>query len=75
MSDIVKVAIIIAVGLIMSGFLFSGRYTMLLNSEAGEIWRLDRYTGKISVCGVPDNKRVAGCAPMAEGNKATLNSN
>lgn len=75
MSDIVKGAIIIALGLAISAFLFSGRYTMILESEAAEIWRLDRYTGEIAVCGIPDQKKVAGCAPMKEGNGASVNSN
>lgn len=74
MSDIVKGSIIVAAGLIISAFLFSGRYTMLIDSGAAEIWRLDRYTGQIAVCGIPDEKKVAGCAPMKEVNGASVKS-
>jgi hypothetical protein len=42
-------ATIIAIGLIIAGFLAGGRY-VIVNSSTNAITRLDRFTGAVSMC-------------------------
>lgn len=42
-------AVILAVGLIVGGFLAGGRYEVV-GSRGNEIARLDRFTGDIAMC-------------------------
>lgn len=75
MKERILPASIIALGLVVSAFLWGGRYTMERDSD-NIVWRLDRYSGELWACGVAvDKDDVAGCGKMTEGGKLAINSN
>ena len=48
--------ILLAASLIALGLLFGGRYEVSPPVQGGNIWRVDRLTGSMSICGGFDNK-------------------
>lgn len=63
MGDRIIPSAILALGLMVAGFLFGGRYS--LGNEGGQIWRLDRYTGHVWVCAA-DDAGTLGCGRAEE---------
>jgi hypothetical protein len=66
---IIVQAIIIAMGLIVGGFLAGGRY-VIVNSSTNAVARLDRFTGAVSMC-VPGTD---GCGFMLDKQQSNQNS-
>jgi hypothetical protein len=54
MNASITAAVIISVGLVITGFLIGGRYTIMTTST-NAVTRLDRLTGEVSMC-VPGAK-------------------
>ena len=54
MKSNIAAALIIALGLIVGGFLAGGRYSFAA-TEGGSVARLDRYTGTVAKC-IPGTK-------------------
>ncbi|MGB6947663.1 MAG: hypothetical protein WBD84_00490 [Methyloceanibacter sp.] len=50
------VSILLAAVLIIVGLMFVGRYEISPPMQGGNVWRVDRLTGNLAVCGGFDNK-------------------
>jgi hypothetical protein len=58
------VTIALAAGLIAVGIMFGARYEISSPMQGGNVWRVDRLTGSLEVCGAFDNKLT--CRPVEE---------
>jgi hypothetical protein len=72
MKERILPAIILALALMGSAVLLGGRYSLIHDSNNGVVWRLDRYTGIVSICGAPDDKEIASCGDLKEGGKIAV---
>jgi hypothetical protein len=61
-SLLLPVSILLAAGLIALGLMFGARYEISPPMQGGNVWRVDRLTGKLAVCGAFDNKLT--CRPV-----------
>lgn len=71
MKERVLPAAILAIGIALAAFLFGGRYSMVRDGS-NIVWRLDRYTGDVWACGVPDEQEMAGCGKLSEGGELAI---
>ena len=69
MNERILSSAILALGIVLAAFLIGGRYTILELDESN-VWRLDRYTGKIWICGAETDDGILGCGPLQEGGRA-----
>jgi len=65
MKDIMlPVSILLAAVLIIVGLMFVGRYEISPPMQGGNVWRVDRLTGNLVVCGAFDDQIT--CKPVEE---------
>ncbi|MGB6907880.1 MAG: hypothetical protein WBE04_12320 [Methyloceanibacter sp.] len=65
MKDIMlPVSILLAAVLITLGLMFVGRYEISAPMQGGNVWRVDRLTGNLAVCGAFDDQIT--CKPVEE---------
>jgi len=60
----VPVSILLAAVLITLGLMFVGRYEISPPMQGGNVWRVDRLTGNLAVCGAFDDQIT--CKPVEE---------
>jgi hypothetical protein len=56
--------ILLAAAVIAVGLMFGARYEISSPMQGGNVWRVDRLTGSLAVCGGFDNKLT--CKPAEE---------
>ena len=66
----IVITLIATLGLTVSAFLVGGRYEVY--PQGKDIWRLDRYTGTLSICGLTDEG--IECLTVVEGGVAANNT-
>ena len=52
----IPISILLAGVLVLLGLLFGARYDISQPLQGGNVWRLDRLTGNLAICGGFDNK-------------------
>ena len=63
MKDRIIPAAIIGLSLIVAAFVSNARYQVVAHGDV--LWRLDRYTGKVSLCTLAGNSMT--CTKLTEG--------
>jgi hypothetical protein len=69
MTERIAITVIAVFGVVACAFLIGGRFEMYSQGEV--IWRLDRYTGTVSVCGLTNQDNDVGCGTVVEGGIVT----
>jgi hypothetical protein len=69
MTERIAITLIATLGLVASAFLFGGRFELYAQGDV--LWRLDRYTGTLSACGLEDQNSDVGCGAVVEGGIVT----